>query len=174
MAPSGAGADRVARVHRTTTTATLLVTVAASALTGCVTVQHHPTAPGASAVPVPAPAVPPLPRPDGKGRARVIQAPAREALDMVAPARTEAPARHRAAEPTPVPAARGREEAGAREKAHPRRPAVPHEPAGPRIEIPDVESEVRRQADVCALGRQYGGWREGSPEARICDQAYGR
>ncbi|MFM9615352.1 hypothetical protein ACKI18_42535 [Streptomyces niveiscabiei] len=104
----------------------------------------------------------------------MIQAPAREALDMVAPARTEAPARHRAAEPTPVPAARGREEAGAREKAHPRRPAVPHKPAGPRIEIPDVESEVRRQADVCALGRQYGGWREGSPEARICDQAYGR
>ncbi|WP_416972832.1 hypothetical protein [Streptomyces sp. 4F14] len=160
-------------MHRTTTTATLLMTVAASALTGCVTVQHHPTAPGASAVPVPAPAVPPLPRPDGKGRARVIQAPAREALEMVA---EPAPAPRRRAEPEaePVPAARGREDAGRQKKVHPRRPAAPHEPAGPRIEIPDVESEVRRKADVCALGRQYGAWREDSPEARICDEAYGR
>ncbi|MGV9572128.1 hypothetical protein ACWDRX_22415, partial [Streptomyces nigra] len=29
-------------------------------------------------------------------------------------------------------------------------------------------------ADVCALGRKYGGWRADSQEARICDQAYGR
>ncbi|MBO4257954.1 hypothetical protein GRC12_29375, partial [Streptomyces griseorubiginosus] len=32
----------VARVHRTTTTATLLVTVAVMALSGCVTVQRPP------------------------------------------------------------------------------------------------------------------------------------
>ncbi|MET9745443.1 hypothetical protein ABZZ92_07015 [Streptomyces ardesiacus] len=30
------------------------------------------------------------------------------------------------------------------------------------------------KADVCSLGKQYGGWRPGSPEARICEQAYGR
>ncbi|MFI2426576.1 hypothetical protein ACH5A7_21185 [Streptomyces sp. NPDC018955] len=27
--------------------------------------------------------------------------------------------------------------------------------------------------DVCALGRQYGGWRPDSPEATICEEAYG-
>jgi len=170
---SGPGADRVARVHRTTTTATLLVTVAASALTGCVTVQHHPPVPGASAVP----SVPPLPRPDGSARTRVIQAPAREALDMVAP---ETPAARQGGErvsapapaepPARVPAARERESLP-QHRGRPQRPSVPD---APRIEIPDVESEVRKQADVCALGREYGGWREGSAEARICEQAYGR
>ncbi|MET9191145.1 hypothetical protein ABZX63_38635 [Streptomyces tendae] len=29
------------------------------------------------------------------------------------------------------------------------------------------------KADVCSLGKQYGGWRPGSPEARICEDAYG-
>ncbi|WP_414820357.1 hypothetical protein [Streptomyces violaceoruber] len=29
------------------------------------------------------------------------------------------------------------------------------------------------KADVCSLGKQYGGWRSGSPEARICEHAYG-
>jgi hypothetical protein len=28
--------------------------------------------------------------------------------------------------------------------------------------------------DVCALGRKYGRWQEGSPESVICDQTYGR
>jgi len=28
--------------------------------------------------------------------------------------------------------------------------------------------------DVCALGRKYGRWQEGSPESVICDQNYGR
>jgi hypothetical protein len=27
---------------------------------------------------------------------------------------------------------------------------------------------------VCALGKQYGGWRKDSPEAVICERAYGR
>ncbi|QNP73966.1 hypothetical protein IAG44_33920 [Streptomyces roseirectus] len=159
-------------MHRTTTTATLLVTVAASALTGCVTVQHHPPAPGASAVP----SVPPLPRPDGKARARVIQAPAREALEMVAPSNTTPAPRERAQErePEAPPPARPHDDPLPKRRSHPHRPTTPHDPAAPRIEIPDVESEVRRNTDVCALGRQYGGWRNDSPEARICDQAYGR
>ncbi|MFE2282270.1 hypothetical protein ACFXAE_34575 [Streptomyces sp. NPDC059454] len=36
---------------------------------------------------------------------------------------------------------------------------------------------MRRDAsggpDVCALGRQYGGWRPGSQEAAICEKTYG-
>jgi hypothetical protein len=42
------------------------------------------------------------------------------------------------------------------------------------VEIPDVEEEVRRNTDVCVLGRKYGGWQGDSPEAVICEQAYGR
>lgn len=30
-----------------------------------------------------------------------------------------------------------------------------------------------KSADMCALGRTYGGWRADSPEAVICKQAYG-
>nr|WP_085209861.1 hypothetical protein [Streptomyces sp. Amel2xC10] len=155
----------MARVQRTTTTATLLVTVAVSALTGCVTVQA-PTGPAPGAA-VPSRAS--VPGPDGRAGTRVVQAPAREALEMTgtgpsrgpersaAPAEGQrvAPARPRPAQPRPLP-----------------RPAPPkrQRPAAPRTEIPDV----RGGADVCALGRKYGGWKRDSPEATICDQAYGR
>ncbi|MGW4735428.1 hypothetical protein ACWEQC_40860, partial [Streptomyces shenzhenensis] len=60
-------------MHRTTTAAALLVTVAVSALSGCVTVQHPPTAGPPSA----ASARPSAPRPDGSAEPRVVQAPAR-------------------------------------------------------------------------------------------------
>ncbi|MET9133236.1 hypothetical protein [Streptomyces antibioticus] len=159
-------ATRVARVQRTTTTATLLVTVAVSALTGCVTVQ-------APAGPAPGAAVPsraPVPRPDGRAGTRVVQAPAREALEMTgtgpsrgpersaAPAERQqvAPARPRPAQPRPLP--------------RPTRPE-PRRPAAPRAEVPSVP---RGGADVCALGRKYGGWKGDSPESTICDQTYGR
>ncbi|SBT95409.1 hypothetical protein GA0115233_11351, partial [Streptomyces sp. DI166] len=52
----------------------------------------------------------------------------------------------------------------------PERPAAPH----PRVDLPEIEESVRKNTDVCALGRKYGGWRADSPEARICEQAYGR
>ncbi|MEU3282668.1 hypothetical protein ABZ698_37565 [Streptomyces antibioticus] len=157
----------MARVQRTTTTATLLVTVAVSALTGCVTVQA-PTGPSPGAA-VPSRAS--VPRPDGRAGKRVVQAPAREALEMTgtgpsrgperpaAPAERQqaaAPTRPRPAQPRPLP-----------------RPARPESrrPAAPRTEIPSVP---RGGADVCALGRKYGGWEGDSPEATICDQTYGR
>jgi len=49
----------------------------------------------------------------------------------------------------------------------------------PRVEIPDVAGSVPKSVpkgpkDVCALGRKYGRWQEGSPESVICDQNYGR
>ncbi|WP_308406986.1 hypothetical protein [Streptomyces sp. AC555_RSS877] len=56
----------------------------------------------------------------------------------------------------------------------PRHPEAGH-PAKPHVEIPDVARSVPKDAkDVCALGRQYGGWQAGSPESMICDQTYGR
>ncbi|MDX3127760.1 hypothetical protein PV414_40980, partial [Streptomyces scabiei] len=58
-------------MHRptTTATATLLVTVAVSALSGCVT-THRPPPPQAS----PVPSLPSEPRPDGTGGTAIVQA----------------------------------------------------------------------------------------------------
>ncbi|MFF3500796.1 hypothetical protein [Streptomyces sp. NPDC003247] len=178
-------------MHRTTsTTATLLVTVAVSALTGCVTLQHPP-APGPPAAPAPpsAPTTAPLPRPDGRAGTRVVQAPALEALERVGTRRAPEPAApprtRRATPPAPAasaPAAQPPPRAAppprpprTAPQPHPRtRPTRPEpaRPASPRGEAPDVREEVERHTDVCALGRRYGGWRSDSPEAVICEQAY--
>lgn len=184
--------SRVTRVHRTTTTATLLVTVAVSALTGCVTVQRPPV----SGPPATAPSRLPGPadaRPDGQAEPQIVQAPAQEALSMIDPSPSAKPG-------GTAPHGRAPGAAGApawpqhRQPAHPRpahpehreRPARP-EPwhrdvprhRKPRVEIPDVAGSVPKSVpkgpkDVCALGRKYGRWQEGSPESVICDQNYGR
>ncbi|MEU2772211.1 hypothetical protein ABZ646_04615 [Streptomyces sp. NPDC007162] len=162
-------------MHRTTTTAALLVTVTVSALSGCVTVQR-PAVPGPP--PGTAPSLPSVPRPDGSTEPKVVQAPAKEALEMVGPRRTHgrppsaaphdaptppAPPHHR----TPLPhAATG----------HPRSPSQPHphRTRSPHVDIPDVTRSAPKAPDVCALGKQYGGWRADSPQAKICEQTYGR
>ncbi|MFF9815769.1 hypothetical protein [Streptomyces sp. NPDC014006] len=149
-------------MHRTTATAALLVTVAASALSGCVTVQRPPASgPPVSSTRSPSPSVP---RPDGDGEQRIVQAPAREALESVGPSR-----RPVHAEP-PAPRPRHRHQQTPRHAS----PPGHRRPQARRAKIPDVPDVARRNADVCALGEQYGGWRPDSPEARICKQTYGR
>ncbi|MFD8723147.1 hypothetical protein ACFV2H_35555 [Streptomyces sp. NPDC059629] len=152
-------------MHRTTTTAALLVTVTVSALSGCVTVQR-PAAPGPP--PGSAPSLPSVPRPDGSAEPRVVQAPVKEALEMVGPSRPPAhPAPHTPAPPPPAaprpPAPR------AASPAHPHPPRSHDQQAG----IPDVARPVPKAPDVCALGKQYGGWSADSPQAQICEQTYG-
>ncbi|MGW4438126.1 hypothetical protein ACWELO_20605 [Streptomyces sp. NPDC004596] len=154
-------------MHRTTTTTALLVTVAVSALSGCVTVQRPVTS---GPPPDTVSSQRTTPRPDGSAVPRVVQAPAREALEMAGPSR-----RPRHGEPDarrPTPAA----------------PPVTRRPAAPPAPVPPHHGPPRRQGgglpgaaqplpqapDVCALGRQYGGWRGGSPESEICEQTYGR
>ncbi|MFH0517816.1 hypothetical protein ACHBTE_11625 [Streptomyces sp. M41] len=166
-------------MHRTTTTATLLVTVAVSALSGCMTVQHPPVA-----APT-APSPPPAPRPSASAQRPIVQAPASEALALIGPSRRPATATPSAAQPAspaaPPPAARppaARPHPQTRpEHRTPGRPAVDAARRSP-VEIPGVPTSVRpevpKNADVCALGRKYGGWRPGSPESTICDQTYGR
>ncbi|MFC3578231.1 hypothetical protein ACFOZ0_34240 [Streptomyces yaanensis] len=152
-------------MHRTTTTATLLVTVAVSALTGCVTVQR-PTAPG----PPPAPPLPAAPHPDGSAQSRVVQAPAREALEMVRPSQHPSPAPTPHRPPLPTTAAT----AGTPHRP-PAAPRPGHARPAPHSEAPPAVSEaIPKNADVCALGRRYGGWQPDSPEARICGSTYGR
>ncbi|MCX5055180.1 MULTISPECIES: hypothetical protein [unclassified Streptomyces] len=156
-------------MHRTTTTATLLVTVAVSALTGCVTVQRPP-APG----PPTTPSLPSAPHPADAAEPQIVQAPAREALEMIGPSRRaepKAPERHVPSAtapaqrpPAPHPPRHSRPRTAHPESGHQRQP---------RVEIPDASGSVTKGADVCALGRQYGGWRAGSPEAVICEQTYG-
>ncbi|MFR9792396.1 hypothetical protein ACL07V_27685 [Streptomyces sp. MB22_4] len=147
-------------MHRTTISAALLVTVAASALSGCVTVRHT-AAPGPP--PSAAPARPAAPRTDGSASPRVVQAPAREALEMVGPSGGPAPAAKAAPHGSPAapPAARPPAPPRARPSAH--RPAQP--PPGTSRQVP---------ANVCDLGREYGGWRGNSPESEICERTYGR
>ncbi|MFI7400322.1 hypothetical protein ACIBW9_07495 [Streptomyces sp. NPDC049541] len=151
-------------MHRTTTTATLLVTVAVSALAGCVTIERPPVS-----GPPPAASPPSAPYPDDQGTPQIVEAPAREALERTAPSgRPERKAPERQERPAAQPP-----------HPHPRpRPGPPHPEPGhhgrPRVEIPDVPRPLPKQTDVCALGRTYGGWRPDSPEAVICRQAYGR
>ncbi|AYL34887.1 hypothetical protein CNQ36_05270 [Streptomyces fungicidicus] len=167
----------MARVHRNSTTAALLVTLAVSALSGCVTVQR-PLAPG----PATAPAQRPEPRTVGRDETQVVQAPAREALEMVGPdrpPRTSASPSHRAA-PTSAPTARDTPSADRKGQAPPARPGTGgngqegRPPAGLPGAAASMPGSPSGGPDLCALGRQYGGWRPGSQEAVICEETYGR
>jgi hypothetical protein len=157
----------VARVHRTTTTATLLASVAVSALAGCVTVQP-PSAPGPPA----APSSPSAPRPDGSVQIRVVQAPAREALEMVGPSPSRSPSRgapYRTPGPAPTVT-----RPSAPDRGH-MAPQPKQSRRGSRDEVPPAVSDAfPKDGSVCALGRRYGGWQPDSPEATICQNTYGR
>ncbi|NUP20526.1 MAG: hypothetical protein HOZ81_31485 [Streptomyces sp.] len=166
-------------MHRTTTTATLLVTVAVSALSGCTTVQR----PATTVQLPPTPSQPPPPPADGPTQQPVVQAPAREALTLIGPSRRPEPtpstARSRsAAAPAPPPPG-PRAHPHTRPEHHaPRRPSV-EVPKRPPVTAPDVPKPIGRpeapkNGDVCTMGRKYGGWKSDSPESTICDQTYGQ
>lgn len=176
-------------MHRRTTTATLLVTMAVSALTGCVATQGAPSA----TVP-PTPAQPAGPRPDGSAQTPVVQAPAREALERVGPpkdpaagapvreharreAQGSAPGAATAASAAPLPHT-AREHRSDQHERHtePRRPARPR----PADTVPAVPGGMpgRGQGNagnshVCALGTKYGGWGKDTPQSVICKDVYG-
>ncbi|MGW0712297.1 hypothetical protein ACWD4G_41210 [Streptomyces sp. NPDC002643] len=172
-------------MHRPTTTATLLVTVAVSALTGCVTTKHPPP----PVVP-PAPSQPSEPRPDGTTETQIVEAPAREALELIGPPRKPTPSTSEAPEPatstpaaaTPPPTPSAPQPPRPQEK----RPAPPdrqqhREPSksAAEVEIPPVPEPFpteppKKNADVCALGHKYGGWGKDTPQSLICKDVYGR
>ncbi|WP_406345462.1 hypothetical protein [Streptomyces sp. NBC_00648] len=144
-------------MHRTRTTARLLVGVAALAVSGCVSVPHGP-APGPPAAPERRTSE----QADRNVRPQIVQAPVREALEAALP---PAPApRAPAAPPAPAP------------HAHPRaHPAPPRPHPAPHPAVPHVPQPAPIIGDdVCDLGRSLGGWRPDSPEARICEGAYGK
>ncbi|WP_406370120.1 hypothetical protein OG788_09510 [Streptomyces sp. NBC_00647] len=155
-------------MYRTTTTATLLVTVAVTALSGCMTVQPVPASGSPSA-----PSGAGVPHPDSKAKPQIVQAPAREALERVGPPRKPSPdeaARHRSTPPpqgpqavAPVPPPQRSRPAPHAEPRHPK----------PRVARPPGTSDLPKRSDLCALGRKYGGWTADSPEAVICAKTYG-
>ncbi|MFB0620445.1 hypothetical protein [Streptomyces sp. AGS-58] len=148
-------------MHRTTTIAALLVTVAVPALTGCVTVRH-PTAPGPP--PGTVSSQPAARRPAGSAVPRVVQAPPRQAREPGGPSRppggsgNQAPLRTRSAPPAahrpPLPPA----------PPHPGRPwRLPAELPGQAL-----PSRLPTGREMCALGKGYGGWQEDSPQSLVC------
>ncbi|MFC8362190.1 hypothetical protein ACFUIY_20265 [Streptomyces griseorubiginosus] len=163
--------------------------MAVSALTGCVTIQRPPvTGPPPSTAPSQLPG-PGDARPDGQAEPQIVQAPAQEALSMIDPSRSAKPGGGAPRTTSGTAAAPVRPEHGQPEHRRPEHPvhAAPperrhsdvrhHRP--PRVEIPDVTTSIpksvpRSQKDVCALGRKYGRWQEGSAESVICDQTYKR
>ncbi|WP_128377000.1 hypothetical protein [Streptomyces cavernae] len=148
-------------MHRTTTTATILVTVAVSTVSGCVTVERPlaPAAPSASFHP---------PKESPAGRSGLVMpGPAREALGRVGPppeppAPTPAVSHRPAPAPPPPPAA-------PRRAPHPPEPRSMPRRAEPRTAVPSAPDTL----GVCALGEMYGGWAPDSPEAVICRRMYG-
>lgn len=176
ISPPSAVADpartaRVARVYRTTTAA-LLVTVTASALAGCTTVQR-PVAPGPP--PSPSPSRTTAPRPDGSAGPRPVQAPADEALERTgprAPSADDPDAPVRPSHPPAPPAARApapRRPPAAPHPRQPRQPRTEHRAAPP----PAAPNPPPDNAGICDLGRSYGGWPADSPQSKICDNTYG-
>ncbi|MHC0432889.1 hypothetical protein ACX6XY_22340 [Streptomyces sp. O3] len=182
-------------MHRSTTTAALLVTVTASAVSGCVTVDRPPGAEPPSPTATP----PAAPEARHGTEPREVQAPAREALEMISPADNRAsPSAPPSGPVSPRPAAAPAESAGPGHTARPETVPPVRTPGGdarpplpsrlPRIPVPTTappgldpggvtvpEPEVERAwAGLCGLGERYGGWAPDSPEARICQEAYGR
>ncbi|MFI1226369.1 MULTISPECIES: hypothetical protein [unclassified Streptomyces] len=157
-------------MQRTRIAAKLLVGVAVTAVSGCVSVE---------------PGAPPSPRPGVAGPVQdvapqIVQPPAREALEVVP---EPSPSAARPSSPAPPAAgspADGRRTgpggaARPREPVDPRQRRTPHRvPDVPSVTVPAVPRSPGGGADVCALGRGYGGWPAGSPQARICSETYGR
>ncbi len=92
----------------------------------------------------------------------------------VAPRRSAPPADPPRREPPAAPARPA-------PRPRPDRPEAPQRAQGderPRVDLPDVVPPAGRNpvgnGDVCSLGKRYGGWRPGSPEAVVCEQTYGR
>ncbi|MFJ7338631.1 hypothetical protein ACIQU3_24740 [Streptomyces sp. NPDC101110] len=120
-----------------------------------------------------------------------MQPPAREALLLIEeePRRPEpALPATRPAAPAAAPRQHAAQPPGQRQvRPRPARPEraepAPRGPQRSHDVVPDWSESMRKdvvkrvpksQADVCALGRRYGGWRADSPEATACREAYGR
>lgn len=157
-------------MQRTRIAAKLLVGLTVTAVSGCVSVEPR-------AVPPPSPGAT---GPVQDVAPQIVQPPAREALEAVpdpspsaappsSPAPPAAGSPPRARRTAPAGASRPRERPEPPESRTPRRI-----PGVPSVTVPALPRVPGVGADVCALGRGYGGWPAGSPESRSCSETYGR
>lgn len=157
-------------MQRTRITAKLLVGLAVTAVSGCVSVEPQAGPPQHPGTAGPVQDVTP----------QIVQPPAREALEIMDPspsaARPDSPAPSAAPGPSPAARGAGPSPAPRREaRGDPRqRRTPPRVPGVPPLTTPAVPRVPGGGADVCALGRGYGGWPAGSRESRICEETYGR
>ncbi|MEU8698217.1 hypothetical protein AB0C61_11155 [Streptomyces sp. NPDC048680] len=151
-------------MHRTRTTVKLLVAVAVTALSGCVSVQPRPSAPPAPAADRPAQDLSP----------QIGRPPVRDILEAVPDPKPSSTGTGRAS--AAPPAARPAVPRGTPRAPQPRHLPGPAHPrprrAVPAVPVPALPAPVTG-TDVCALGRGYGHWPAGSPQSRICDRTYG-
>ncbi|WP_327270196.1 hypothetical protein OG233_27695 [Streptomyces sp. NBC_01218] len=146
-------------MQRNRMTAAVLVGLAVATVSGCVTVD-----PGGPRTPPP-----PSNGPVQEVEPQIGQPPGREALDALPRDAPSASARSERA-PAPVSRPRPPRSGGTPPAAHPPpRPAAPL----PEVRVSGLPRVPVSGQNVCALGRGFGGWSAGSPQSRICDQAYG-
>ncbi|MFE9259066.1 hypothetical protein [Streptomyces sp. NPDC006879] len=157
---------------RTTTQLLLGVACAVSAVSGCVQVTPAAGRLPAAAEPAPTAAS------DGKTQTLVtVRAPALEALEAAPvatpgatpPPASPAPARTGTAKAAQATGAGSWASGGTSRQAPRSGQSGQREQDDPQTAPPLVPRAPARLADVCALGRHYGGWRPDSAEARICD-----
>ncbi|MFY0513545.1 hypothetical protein ACOMD4_24630 [Streptomyces anulatus] len=157
-------------MQRTRITANLLVGLTVTAISGCVSVE---------------PRALPSPRPGATGPAQdvapqIVQSPAREVLEAVPDpsppaALPSSPAPPAVGSPSEAPRTGPAGASRPRERADPPGSRTPRRATGvPSVTVPALPRVPAGGADVCALGRGYGGWPAGSPESRICSGTYGR
>ncbi len=106
-----------------------------------------------------------------------MQSPAREALTLIGPSRRPDPTPSTAHAMSPAAPPPGHEPPPRRPHPQAHRPGA-DAPKRPPVKIPDAQEPIRpeapKNADMCALGRKYGGWPADSQESRICEQTYGQ
>ncbi|MFI8815450.1 MULTISPECIES: hypothetical protein [unclassified Streptomyces] len=155
-------------MHRTRITAKILVAVAVTAVSGCVSVE-------------PSAELPPRPgvgRPVQDVAPQIVQPPAREALEALpdptpSPSSAPPPSAGSTGAPSGTPRFVPRTPRQREAAAPPRQRAPLQLPRIPRPESRAVPRAPATGAGVCALGRGYGGWPAGSPQSTICDRTYG-
>lgn len=147
-------------MQRTSITVKLLVGVAVTAVTGCVSVE-------------PRPGIAPRPetsRPVQDLAPQIVGPPVRDTLETVPDSK---PSRKTPDRPPKAPSdTRRTAPRPPQQREHVGVPRPRHAPPAV-VRVPKPPAAPVTGTNVCALGRDYGGWSAGSPESRICEDTYG-
>ncbi|MFF9510578.1 hypothetical protein ACF1BU_29365 [Streptomyces sp. NPDC014724] len=149
-------------MQRTRITVKLLVGVAVTTLSGCVSVAPQadvPARPGNS-------------RPGQDLAPQIMPPPAHDRLEAVPGPRASVSASAPTIGTSPDSRRAAPHAQRQRNPAEAARPRTRHAPPAVTAPAPALPAPVSG-TDVCALGRGYGHWPAGSPQSRICENTYG-